>query len=78
MRFLPSLTGAVVATFIAAAREVMKDGGEGSAAIRGIMDKSLAEFADNFELFEGRPPTEAEIAAVRNELVTQLKRIIGG
>ena len=67
----------VIATFIAAAREVMQEGGERSAAIRRIMDKSLVEFADNFELFEGRPPTEAEIAAVRNELVTQLKRIIG-
>ena len=67
----------IIATFIAAAREVMQEGGEGSAAIRNIMDKSLVEFADNFELFEGRPPTEAEIAAVRNELVAQLKRIIG-
>ena len=68
----------VIATFIAAAREVMQEGGERTAAIRSIMDKSLAEFADNFELFEGRPPTEAEIAAVRNELVAQWKRIIGG
>ena len=68
----------VIATFIAAAREVMQDGGEGSAAIRSIMDKSLAEFADNFELFEGRPPTEAEIAAVRAELVAALQRILGG
>lgn len=68
----------VVATFIAAAREVMQDGGEGTTTICGIMDKSLAEFANNFELFEGRPPTKAEIAAVRNELVAQVKRIIGG
>lgn len=68
----------VVATFIVAVREAIQDGGDGTAAIRSIIDKSLVEFADQYELFEGRPPTEAEIAAVRNELVTQLKRIIGG
>ena len=42
-----------------------------------VIAKSLAEFADQYNLFEGKAPTEAEIAAARAELVAALQRVLG-
>ena len=68
----------IVAAFIKAAQEAVKKADTGAAAYNQIIAKSLAEFADQYNLFEGRAPTEAEIAAARAELVAALQRILGG
>ena len=68
----------IVAAFIKAAQEAAGKAETGSAAYGQIISKALAEFADQYNLFEGKAPTEAEIAAARAELVAALQRILGG
>ena len=68
----------IVAAFIKAAQEAAGKAETGSAAYGQIIAKSLAEFADQYNLFEGKAPTEAEIAAARAELVAALQRVLGG
>ena len=68
----------IVAAFIKAAQEAVKKSDTGAAVYNTIISKSLAEFAGQYNLFEGKAPTEAEIAAARAELVAALQRVLGG
>ena len=68
----------IVAAFINAAKDVVGKPETGASAYGNLISKALAEFADQYNLFEGRAPTEAEIAAARAELVAALQRILGG
>ena len=68
----------VVAAFIASVREALRDPGTGSQAYARLVDGALVRFADEYALYEGRQPTEAEIAAARAELTAALKRVLGG
>ena len=68
----------IVAAFIKAAQEAIGKPDTVIGTYNQIIAKSLAEFADQYNLFEGKAPTEAEIAAARAELVAALQRILGG
>ena len=68
----------IVAEFIKAAQDAIGKPETGASAYGNLIAKSLAEFADQYNLFEGKAPTEAEIAAARAELVAALQRILGG
>ena len=68
----------IVAAFIAAVQEAVKKSDTGASAYGNLIAKSLTEFADQYNLFEGKAPTEAEIAAARAELVAALQRVLGG
>jgi len=68
----------IVAAFIKAAQEAIGKPETGLSTYSQIIAKSLADFADQYNLFEGKAPTEAEIAAARAELVAALQRVIGG
>ena len=68
----------IVAAFIKAAQDAIGKPETVIGTYNQIIAKSLAEFADQYSLFEGKAPTEAEIAAARAELVAALQRILGG
>ena len=68
----------IVAAFINAAQEAIGKPDTVIGTYNQIIAKSLAEFADQYNLFEGRAPTDAEIAAARAELVAALQRVLGG
>lgn len=68
----------IVAAFIKAAQDAVAKPETGATTYNQIIAKSLAEFAEQYNLFEGKAPTEAEIAAARKELVTVLQRVLGG
>jgi len=68
----------IVAAFIRAAQEAVGKPETVIGTYNQIIAKSLAEFADQYNLFEGKAPTEAEIAAARAELVAALQRVLGG
>ena len=68
----------IVAAFINAAKDAVGKPETGASAYGNLIAKSLAEFADQYNLFEGKAPTEAEIAAARAELVAALQRVLGG
>jgi hypothetical protein len=68
----------IVAAFIKSAQEAVGKPETGVSVYNQIIAKSLAEFADQYNLFEGKAPTEAEIAAARAELVAALQRVLGG
>ena len=68
----------IVAAFFKAAQDAIGKPETVIGTYNQIIAKSLAEFADQYNLFEGKAPTEAEIAAARAELVAALQRILGG
>lgn len=68
----------IVAAFINAAKDAVGKPETGASAYGNLIAKSLAEFADQYNLFEGKAPTGAEIAAARAELVAALQRVLGG
>ena len=68
----------IVAAFIKAAQEAVAKPDTVAGTYNSIIAKSLTEFADQYNLFEGKAPTETEIAAARAELVAALQRVIGG
>ena len=68
----------IVAAFIKAAQEAIGKPETGASAYGNLIAKSLTEFSDQYNLFEGKAPTEAEIAAARKELTAALERVIGG
>ena len=68
----------IVAAFINAAKDAVGKPETGASAYDNLIAKSLTEFSDQYNLFEGKAPTEAEIAAARAELVAALQRVIGG
>ena len=68
----------IVAEFIKAAQEAAGKAETGSAAYGQIIAESLAEFANQYNLFEGKAPTKAEIKAARAELAAALQRVLGG
>ena len=71
----------IVAAFIKAAQDAAQDAAKksdtGATVYNKIIEKSLVEFADRYNLFEGKAPTESEIAAARAELVAALQRVLG-
>ena len=67
----------IVAAFIKAAQEAIGKPDTVIGTYNQIIAKSLVEFADQYNLFEGKAPTEAEIAAARAELVAALQRVLG-
>jgi len=67
----------IVAAFIKSAQEAFGKPETGLSTYNKIIGKALAEFADQYNLFEGKAPTEAEIAAARAELVAALQRVLG-
>ena len=67
----------IVAAFIKAAQDAAKKSDTGATVYNKIIEKSLVEFADRYNLFEGKAPTESEIAAARAELVAALQRVLG-
>lgn len=68
----------IVAGFINAAKDAVGKPETGASVYGNLIAKSLTEFADQYNLFEGKAPTEAEIAAARKELAAALERVIGG
>ncbi|HRR33940.1 MAG TPA: hypothetical protein P5026_07580 [Kiritimatiellia bacterium] len=68
----------IVAAFIAEVQHALGQAGVVSGTYNKIIAKSLSEFADQYNLFEGKAPSAAEIAAARAELAATLQRILGG
>ena len=68
----------IVAAFINAAKDAVGKPETGASAYGNLIAKSLTEFSDQYNLFEGKAPTEAEISAARKELAAALERVIGG
>lgn len=68
----------IVAALVASAQEAVKKADTGTSVYNNIIAKALTEFCDQYNLFEGKAPTEAEIAAARAELSAALQRVLGG
>lgn len=68
----------IVAAFINAAKDAVGKPETGAFAYGNLIAKALVEFQEQYELFEGKSPTESEISAARKELAAALERVIGG